>query len=181
MDILSCYRGLMVISWLDQKRFSTLAKSFSQLSVSSKEQQERLITDTLRCLWWKSWRGKAPGELINPNKWARNNPNDCRLLFMPQNKLEYLKVRLLRSVTLERGNSFVHQQSVWSAVGDDITGLKLPAASFGLFDRILEQLQSTFSGKTIVLRFWKSTFCSLGKRVPANAVATSPRIHQTWL
>lgn len=52
---------------------------------------------------------------------------------MPQKDLENLKVRLLHSVTQESGNSFLHQQSHKSAVGDDITNIKQPAGSVSPF------------------------------------------------
>lgn len=52
---------------------------------------------------------------------------------MPQNNLENLKVRLLRRVAQERGSSFVHRQSLWSAVGGDITDIKEPAGSVSPF------------------------------------------------
>lgn len=51
------------------------------------------------------------------------------------------------SVTQERGNSIVHQQSPWSAVGDDITNSQQEMLVHLLksAERILQQLQSTFS------------------------------------
>lgn len=69
------------------------------------------------------------------------------------------------SVTQERGNSAVHQKSLWSAVGDDITVSQQPAESVSPFAKECWENTTTTAVHFLCLVKWNSCVVFLKVRL----------------